>query len=286
MAHSGNKETAGPTARYIAKVAKRMREKKGWSQVELGKRLGFSAAAVSAMETLAQPVSDDMLVALEREMGDETGVFEEAREGVRLEKFPVYFRGYAALEDKALSLMFYVTNVLPGLFQTPDYARALIGGGFPPLRPERVEELVDARMARASIFDREPPALIEAVIDEAVLLRPFGNSDIMHRQMLHLLECGQRPNVTLQVMSRNRGLKGNHAGARGELRLIETHEHERLVYLEVQDESVTINDPRKVSLYTQRYAKIRAQALSPEQSVGLIAELAGAYRDEQHPPVV
>ncbi|MGW7417219.1 helix-turn-helix domain-containing protein [Streptomyces sp. NPDC054863] len=278
MASSENKESAGPTARYVAKVAKKMREKRGWSQVQLGKELGFTGAAVSAMETLAQPVSDEMLVALERVMGDGTGVFEEAREAVRMERYPVYFRDYALLEEKARSLMTYATMAIPGLFQTEAYARALIGMDFPPLAAARVTELADARMARTGIFDREPQPLIEAVIDEAVLRRPFGTHEIMHGQHLHLVELGRRRNVTLQVMPLTRGLSGEHAGGRGELQLIETADLLRFAYLELQGESMLIGDPAKVSLLTQRYAKIRAQALSSEDSLGLIERLAGEYR--------
>jgi transcriptional regulator with XRE-family HTH domain len=277
MASSENKESAGPTARYVARVAKRMREKKGWSQVELGTRMGFSGAAVSAMETLAQPASDAMMVALERVMGDGTGVFDEAREALRMEQYPLYFRDYALLEEKAWSLMSYAAMTVPGLFQTEGYARAVIGGGFPPLRPERVTQLSEARMARTTIFDRQPPPLIETVIDEAALRRPFGSAEIMHEQLLHLMELGRHRNVTLQVMSLSRGLSGEHAGERGELRIIETADHLRFAYLEVQGESMLISDLSKVSLFTQRYAKIRAQALSTEDSLGLIERLAGEY---------
>ena len=100
----------------------------------------------------------------------------------------------------------------------------------------------------------------------------------MREQLLHLAECARRRNVTLQVLPMDCGLSGEHAGDRGGMNVVETPEHDHLVYLEPQDESLLISDPAKVSTYAQRYAKIRAQALDPRESLGLIEELAGEQR--------
>ncbi|MFE3687912.1 Scr1 family TA system antitoxin-like transcriptional regulator [Streptomyces sp. NPDC059095] len=278
MARAENKETAGPTAQMVANVARKLRVRKGWTQEQLGKQIGFSAAAVSAMETLAQPASDDMLVELERVLGDGLEIFEDARVPVRLEKYPVQFQDYALLEQTAVVLRLYSTLVIHGLFQTEEYARALIGGGYPPLPEQRVEELVEARMARRALFDRTPVALIEVVLEESVLRRVIGGANVMRGQMRHLAECARRRNVTLQVLPMECGLSGEHAGDRGGMTLAETPDHDHLVYLEPQDESLLITDPAKVSTYAQRYAKIRAQALDPRTSLGLIEELAGEQR--------
>jgi transcriptional regulator with XRE-family HTH domain len=278
MARAENKVTAGPTAQMAANPARKLRVRKGWTQEQLGSELGFSGAAVSAMETLAQPASDDMLVQLERVLGDGMDIFEDARVPVRLEKFPVQFQDYALLEQKAVVLRLYSTLVVHGLFQTEAYARALIGGGYPPLPEQRVEELVEARMARRALFDRTPVALIEVVLGESVLRRVIGDREIMRDQLLHLAACARRRNVTLQVLPMDCGLSGEHAGDRGGMNVLETPEHDHLIYLEPQDESLLISAPAKVSTYTQRYAKIRAQALDPRTSLGLIEELAGEQR--------
>ncbi|MEW2084679.1 helix-turn-helix transcriptional regulator [Streptomyces sp. NPDC005283] len=275
MARAENKETAGPATRLVANVARNMRVQKGLTQEQLGNEMGFTGAAVSAMETCAQPASDQMLVELERVLGGGTGIFEEARTYVRLDKYPAQFKDYALLEQKAVGLCLYATLVVHGLFQTEEYARALIGGGYPPLSEERVEELVEARMARRALFEREPVALIELILEESVLRRTIGSEEVMRGQMRHLAECARRRNVTLQVLPLDCGLTGEHAGARGGMNLVETPAHDHLVYLEPQDESMLITDPAKVSTYAQRYAKIRAQALGPRESLGLIERLAG-----------
>ncbi|MGW5069040.1 DUF5753 domain-containing protein [Streptomyces cyaneofuscatus] len=275
MASAENKETASPAAKLVAKVTRMLRVQRDWSQDRLGDELGYSAAAVSAMETCAQPASDAMLVALKSVLSEGSDVFETARRYMRMERLPEQFQDYALLEDAAISLQLFVTNVIHGLFQTEAYARALIGGGHPPLSDERVEELVQLRMARKALFDRDPLPMIEIIIDEAVLRRVIGSEDIMREQLLYLVECAQRRNVTLLVLPLDAGKYGEYAGARGAMNLVETPEHEHLVYLEPQDESLLISDPAKVSVYAQRYAKIRSQALGPRESLDLIMRLAG-----------
>lgn len=275
MARAENKESAGPATRLVADIARMMRLQKGMTQEQVGIESGFSAAAISAMETCAQPASDQMLVALGRVLGDELGIFEQAREYVRLDKYPAQFKNYVLLEQKAVGLCLYATLVVHGLFQTEAYARALIGGGYPPLSDQRVEELVEARMARKALFDREPVALIEVILEESVLRRVIGDAGVMRDQLSHLAECGRRRNVTLQVLPLDCGLSAEHAGAYGDMNLVETPEHDRLVYLEPQEECLLISDPTKASTYTQRYAKIRSQAMGPRESLGLIERLAG-----------
>ncbi|GAA3488180.1 helix-turn-helix transcriptional regulator [Streptomyces cremeus] len=278
MARAENKETAGPAARLVAKMVLAIRKQRGWSQERTGQELGFSGAAISAMETCAQPPSDQMLIRLEEVMGGGSGFFEEARTAVRREKFPPLFQDFAGLEARAATLLLYSMQTVHGLFQTEAYARALISGGYPPVSETRAEELVQARMERQALFDREPTALIELVIEEAVLTRLVGNEEIMRGQMRHLAACARRRNVTLQVLKQDCGQYGEYAGDRGNLTVLETLDNERLVYLEIQDESMLIEDPTKVSLYFQRYAKIRSQALGPRESLGLIEQLAGEQR--------
>ncbi|WP_330297687.1 helix-turn-helix domain-containing protein [Streptomyces sp. NBC_00503] len=275
MAKSANKEAASGTTRLVAHLVRAFRKREGLTQEELGEMLGYSAAAISALETCAQPPSDEMLIRLEAVIGDGLGVFEAARELVRLDRYPPQFQDFAELEKTALAVSSYQPLVIDGIFQTLEYATALISGSFPPHSDLRVVELVGGRIARQSLFDRDPVALIELVVEEAVLTRRVGTEEVMRAQLLCLLSYARRRNVTVQVLPPNRGDRTDHVGLYGPLKLVETPAHERLVYLEVQDEGLLISDPAKVSMYSQRYAKIRAQALSPDESLGLIQELAG-----------
>ncbi|CAL9483469.1 helix-turn-helix domain-containing protein [Streptomyces sp. enrichment culture] len=275
MAGRENKEKATGTAQLIAYMTRTLRNAHGLTQEELGKLCGYSAAAISGVETCAQPASDEMLVKLESTIGRDLGFFQESRIHARIEKYPVQFRDYALVERAAVNLCLYSTLVVHGLFQTEEYARALIGGGYPITTDERVEELVEGRMIRQKIFDREPPATIEYILDESVLLRQIGSQAIMQDQLRSLAECSKRRNVTIYVLPLTAGLKGEHAGVYGDINLVETSEHEHLVYLEPQNESMMISDPAAVSAYAQRCARMRAQALPPGESLGLIERLAG-----------
>jgi transcriptional regulator with XRE-family HTH domain len=278
MARAGNKSEAGGTAHVVAALAKALREQRELSQAQLGDKLGYTASAVSAMETCAQPASDQMLVRLEEELGGGLGVFEKARKWMLLEKYPARFRGFSELEAGAVTLCSYETLVVDGLFQTEDYARALIGGGYPPVSERKREELVEARLARRALLDRDPAPLIELILEESVLRRPFGSWEILRGQLRSLAEDARRDNVCVQVLPLDRGLRGTYAGDRGPMHLVETEDHQHVVYLEVEDQGILVSDPAEVSQLAHRYARIRAQALSPDESLDLIERLAGEER--------
>lgn len=106
----------------------------------------------------------------------------------------------------------------------------------------------------------------------------MGGRTGRNKEVRFLADYARRKNVTVQVIPLDIGLTGENAGGRGGMTLIDTAEHTRLVYLEIQDESVLIADPAKVSTYAQRYAKSRAQALGPRESLGLIERLGGESR--------
>ncbi|MEU6354425.1 helix-turn-helix transcriptional regulator [Streptomyces sp. NPDC047072] len=279
MARAENKTTAGGTAHLVATLAKARREQMGLSQEQLGKEMGFTGSAVSAMETCAQPASDQMLVKLKEVIGGELApVFEEARKWMLLEKYPKRFRGFADMEAKAVTICSYQTHVVDGLFQTDGYARALIGGSYPPVSEEKREELVEARIARRRLLDRAPAPMIELILEESVLRRPFGSWEILRGQLRSLAEDARRDNVCVQVLPMDRGLRGAYAGDRGPMQLVVTEEHQHVVYMEIEDQSLLISEPVEVSQLTHRYAKIRAQALSPDDSLDLIERLAGEER--------
>ncbi len=278
MARAENKVEAGGTAHMVAALAKALREQQGLTQPQLGEKLGYTAAAVSAMETCAQPASDQMLVKLEEAIGGGLKVFEKARKWMLLDKYPAPFRGFSKMEAEAITLCSYQTLIVDGLFQTEDYARALIGGGYPPVSEQRREELVEARLARRSLFDRDPAPHIELILEESVLRRPFGSWEILRGQLRSLAEDAQRENVFVQVLPLDRGLRGTYAGDRGAMQLVETKDHEHVIYMEIEDQGILVSDPAEVSHLARRYASIRAQALSPDDSLAFIEQLAGEER--------
>ncbi|MFF2997632.1 helix-turn-helix transcriptional regulator [Streptomyces sp. NPDC057950] len=278
MARAENKVEAGGTAHMVAAMSKAFREQHQLTQEELGKQIGYTASAISAMETCAQPASDKMLVKLEEVIGGGFGLFEKARRFVLLEKYPTRFRGFSEMEAGAVTISSYETLVVDGLFPTEAYARALIGGSFPPVSEQKREQLVEARLTRRRLFEREAVPMIELILEESVLKRPFGSWDIMRGQLRSLAEDARRDNVCVQVLPMDRGLRGTYAGDRGAMKLVVTQEHDHVVYMEIEDQGILVSEPPQVSQLAHRYAKIRAQALSPDESLLLIEQLAGEER--------
>ncbi|MFC5146050.1 helix-turn-helix domain-containing protein [Streptomyces aureoversilis] len=275
MARSENKSRAGAGMQLVSEIARLMRLHAGLTQEQVGEQIGYTGSAVSALETGAQPANDQMLDAMEKAIGGGIGIFTAAKKYLMLDKYPTDFRDYAALERKALSVSSYMTFVVDGLYQTEDYARAIIGGSYPPLPEARVEELVGVRMARKALFNREPTALLELILEESVLRRPFGSRDIMRDQLLLLATYARCRNVTIQVLPMDAALTGDYAGDRGSMKLLETPEHRTVVFVDGQGLSKLISNPAEVTERAHRYAKIRAQSLSPRESLNFIEQLAG-----------
>ncbi|EST37533.1 hypothetical protein N566_12575 [Streptomycetaceae bacterium MP113-05] len=260
-----------PAGQYFAEVLRLLRGKAGLSQNDLGTRMNYTGAAVSAVETCAKPATDGFIDAAERAL-DAGGVIGSAGKYLRLERYPEHFQGFVQLEQKALSVTSFCSQLVHGLLQTEAYARAVLGCGFPPLDEADIERLTAARMERAALLTRRPVCVINIVLEEAALRRRVGGLETMKEQCQHLLECAERPNVVLQVMPMARG---EHAGVEGPMTLIETPECDRLVYMECNGTSTLVARPEDVGVFARRCAMIGHQALRPEESYGLIEHLAG-----------
>lgn len=264
-------KVVSPAGQYFAEVVRLLRVRAGLSQNELGTRMNYTGAAVSAVETCAKPATDGFIDAAEHAL-DAGGVIGAAGKHLRLERYPEYFQGFVQLEQDALSVMSWCTQVIHGLLQTEGYAREVLRCGFPPLDEEEIGVLTAARLERAALLSRKPVCVVDVVLDEVTLRRHLGGSGTMKEQYAHLLACAERPNVTLQVMPFARGAS---AGLRGPMTLIETPDSERLVYMEGNDRSNLVSRSDEVGVLGRRCAMIRTQALRPEESLSLIEQLAG-----------
>ncbi|PGH48870.1 helix-turn-helix transcriptional regulator [Streptomyces sp. Ru87] len=266
-----NKESASPATQYFAEVLRKLRERAGLTQDELGSRMNYTGAAVSSVETCARPATDEFIARAEEAL-DAGGLIAAATKYLRLERYPAHFQGFVQLEQTALSVSAYCVQLIHGLLQTEEYARALLRCDFPPHEEAEVEQLVGARMERKALFDRKPMAIVHTVLEESALRQTIGGPEIMRDQYEHLLTCAERPNVVVQVMQQG---QGGHAGLRGPMTVIETPEQTPLVYMEGQGRSLLVSDPREVGALTRRYAMIRSQALGLKESLGFIERLAG-----------
>jgi hypothetical protein len=175
-------------------------------------------------------------------------------------------------EQEAVGILSYQSLAVPGLLQTRDYCRAVFGYRYPAIGSETAEQWVDARMERQLVFERDRPPVCHFVLEESILRRQVGGPEVMRDQFRQILEYTEPVHMSFQIMPM--GL-APHACLDGPMVLLETPEHERLVYLEVQRASFLVDDPNEVSDYHLQYGMLRSQALSPDESVRLLHGLLG-----------
>jgi transcriptional regulator with XRE-family HTH domain len=192
------------------------REQAGLSQVELAALVNCSHDVISRIETGDRAPAKDFPERLDavKELDTRGGlarIWKKLSKGLRLQAVPGWFRPWAHLEARALALRLYEPLILPGLFQTEEYARRILAVE-PGADRDKLDEQVADRMGRQTILYRAEAPQLWSVMDEAVLHRCIGGADAMHAQLLHLVELAERPRVTIQIIPAS---VGEHAGLLG-----------------------------------------------------------------------
>ncbi|MFE9724520.1 helix-turn-helix transcriptional regulator [Streptomyces sp. NPDC005794] len=258
------------TASEVARL-KLLREAAGLTQAELGASVGYGEAHIASVEQGRRIPKPEMVDAVDRVLGGR-GVLVAMKEEVERARYPSFFRQYARLEAEASQLHAYDSHVVKGLLQTEGYARAVFEMWRPLLDADTVERRVGARMERQKLFARRPTPLLSFVIEETVLRRPLGGEAVLRGQLEQLLIYGHQRNIEIQVMPT---CLGEHAGLAGAFTLLDIGDRRRMAYAEVQDESALHSEPKKVGAYESTYGVLRAQALTPRESLAFIERLLG-----------
>ncbi|MFD3954583.1 Scr1 family TA system antitoxin-like transcriptional regulator [Micromonospora tulbaghiae] len=184
-----------------------------------------------------------------------------------------WFRQWAQLELEALSLYTYECRLIPGLLQTPAYARTLFTHQLPPLADEQIEAQLGARLERQELLRNRPNTAFTFVLEEHLFLRQLGGKEVTRELIDHILELSELRNVEIQIMPL---VRHHHAGLDGPMRLLETPDHQWFGYLEGQEHGQFVSDPKVISALQMRCASMRSQALSLEKSKGLMRQMRGA----------
>ncbi|WP_049580619.1 helix-turn-helix domain-containing protein [Streptomyces sp. SBT349] len=275
--------------RRLGQELRRLREERAMTAEEVAERLLVSQSKISRLENGRRSISP-------RDVRDLCGVYEVAdqklveslmqmaRESRQqgwwhafAELSPTY-SVYIGLETDASSLRVYEPQMVPGLFQTPDYATALIAGALPEIGQDEVNSRVQVRLRRQQrVWDERNPLRLWAVVDEAALRRVVGGAATMLEQIHRLTECSRLPNVTLQVLPFSAGA---HPAVNGQYSILEFPEasDSTVIYLEGGTSDLYLEKPHDVQYYSVMYEHLRAQALSPEATRGLLDALARDYR--------
>ncbi|MFF7394000.1 helix-turn-helix domain-containing protein [Streptomyces scabiei] len=264
-------EVGTGTLSVFGRQLKLFRDRAGMDRARLGSLTGYSASTIASFEQ-GRRIPPPKFIDQADEVLDAGGVLSASKEEVARAQYPAFFRDAARLEAKAAALHVYATKAVPGLLQTEEYARAVFSMWRPLLDEETINQRVTARLARQEIFCRTPLPTISFVIEEFVLRRPLGGRVVMQGQLEQILLQGHRRNVEIQVMPIERD---EHAGLEGPFTLIETNDGQRIAYVEAYKDSRLYTERRQVREIEEQYGILRAQALTPRESLALVEKLLG-----------
>ena len=270
--------------RALANALERHREAAGLSREDVGSSLEWSSMKLWRIETsrvtvLAGDVRELALL-YHLDDADAQALVDLARQARRpgwwkgmSQSLPEGFSVHLELESAARAIRRYDAQFVPGLWQTADYARAVLSARSAASTPEQIERQVTIRMRRQQILDRTspPPPEIWAVLDESVIRRVVGGRDVMRAQLSRLRDISGSTTATLQVLSFSAGA---HMAAYGSFSLFDPSDPAFPVTASTDRPAGTLieDDPSDISQYNVIFDHLLATSLSPAESRSLIGE--------------
>lgn len=265
-----NEPEVSDSLRTFGEVFKAFRRRAGLTQEEFAELVPYSVQTVAKIEQGRRFPQADFVERAEEALDAFGALRGAARHLSRQPGLASWFRQWAKFEAEAVSLYTYECRVVPGLLQTEAYARA-VSFSVPPLPDEQqLSDRIAARLARQHLLatSRKPPTAFSFIVEQAVLERHTGGEEVTRELYDHLLGVVERHwNVEFQLMPLRQPV---HAGLDGPLQLAETSGNRWFGYSEGQENGRLITDVKEISRLHQRYAKMRSQALTPEDSKGLL----------------
>ncbi|MDQ0811945.1 transcriptional regulator with XRE-family HTH domain [Streptomyces sp. B3I7] len=258
--------------RAVVRQLKLWREAAGMTQAEFGTAIGYGLELVSSVERGRRIPRPEYLDAADEVLGA-GGKISAMKGDVAEARYPKKVRDLKKLEAEAVELCAYNNSVVHGLLQTEEYARAIFSARRPTFTEEEVERQVTARLARQEILSPTAGRRVFSFVQcESTLRRPIGGRMLMQRQLERLLEVGQLRNVDLQVIPLDRE---ENAGTDGSFRLLNLTDGATVAFSEAPLSSRVMTNPRETTVLNIRYGVIRAQALSPRESLAFIEKVLG-----------
>jgi transcriptional regulator with XRE-family HTH domain len=267
--------------RRLMRELKRLREASGITPDEAAARLDFSRSKIYRLENGKSRIDaddlEDMLdlysvTSPERDSLIQLG--KEARRRGWWTRYKDVFSGsYVVLESEASDIR-RCASLVPGIFQTEDYARAVITATGPWLTREEIERRVTARLTRQkALFSGIQLPRMHVVLDESVLRRQVGGPDITRRQIAALAAAAERPEIAIQVLP---FAAGACAGIDGDFVILDFPDPEDLsvVYVEGLFGDLYLESKGETDRYTLAWQHLAEQTLDPAASLAMIADLA------------
>jgi hypothetical protein len=253
------------------------RESAGWeirsseskiSRMELG-RVGFKERDVADLLTLYGVTAEQERTALLKLARDANNPGWWHRYG---DVLPSWFQSYLGLEAAAALIRSYEVQFVPGLLQTPEYARAVVLLGHSTAGPDEIDRRVDLRMRRQELLSRPRPPRLWAVVDEAALRRPIGGPQVMRGQLEALLKATRTPNVRLQVIP---FAAGGHAAAGGAFTILRFGDQDLpdIVYIEQLTSAIYLDKREDLDFYAVAMERLCVEAEPPERTPEILERM-------------
>jgi transcriptional regulator with XRE-family HTH domain len=186
---------------------------------------------------------------------------------------PEWFQVYLGLEAEAAQIREYAAELIPGLLQTAEYARAFLQAPPAAASPEEVSRRIAVRLARQERLTADDPPEYWAVLNEAVIRRAPGDAQAMRAQLEHIAAVAELPHVSVQVLPFSAGVHAAMEGAFSTLSFPDATDPD-IVYMENQAGSLYLEQEAEIGRYTRMFSHLIAKALDPEESRRLIARMA------------
>jgi len=260
-------EPAEPSAkkRFGAEL-KAHRTAREWTQVELGKKLGYSGSFISDVERGDRGSSEDMAKSCDETFGT-PGTFLRLWDDLQREIFPTWFAAVVPIEREATKINGWELGAVPGLLQTEQYARALIRARKPHDDEEAVDSMLRARVDRQGLLSRPKSPKLWYVLSEGVIRQAIGGAEVMGDQLDKLIKAADTPGYVIQVLPFSAQA---HAGIDGHLYLYERLGQPVVAYTECFGGGRLVEDSQEISDLTTVMGMLRAAALSPWDSAALM----------------
>jgi transcriptional regulator with XRE-family HTH domain len=288
-----NDRLVGPTVSRLLLGARlrRAREAHGIPREEAGKCIRASQSKISRLEcgrTGFKPrdVADLLTLYQVTDDAERVTLLELARQANTPgwwqpygELIPTWFETFLGLEQAASLIRSYEVQFVPGLLQTPEYARAVITAGDEDIPDSCIERRVELRILRQRILRQSNPPQLWAVIDEAALRRPIGGPATMRAQLQHLIEVAALPHVTVQVIPFHVG--GHAAG--GPIAILRFAEPELpdVVFLEQLISAIYPTKQDDIDHYNQVMGRLGFAAEPPATTTAILRRIQADFRNKE-----
>lgn len=273
MARPAGKLTPDRSARHMFGAKLRLfREREDMTLEQLAEIVKYSRSHIARIEVAETIPPPDLAAKLDAMFGTD-GIFSALYELAKKEIHPDQYRRRMELEARARMIDEYAGQLVPGLVQTEDYARALFRVSNPTASPAEIEEKVTARLMRQALLRAAPPPYLSMILDEGVIRRSVGGPLVMRAQLAFLAERVDTPTTLLQILPFDHG---GHALMGGTLTLMTLADRSSIAYEESIDSGTLFEEPERVNRRRRAYDRLRAYALAPSTSADVIHDVMEA----------